>query len=102
MKDNPPICSDDYKSISEMDDEFSQEKNPDYFQILSYYTHEARKIIGDICNERKYTLSYIRKFVGQIDKYCRIGSYIEQRQDKIDFHSMKQAYVKKRLEESGE
>ena len=53
MKNNPPICSDDYKSISEMDDELSEEKYPDYFQILRYYTSEVRKIIGDTCNERK-------------------------------------------------
>lgn len=53
MKNHPPICSDNYKSISEMDDELSEEKYPDYFQSLRYYTSEVRKIIGDTCNERK-------------------------------------------------
>lgn len=51
MKNHPSICSDDYKSISEMDAELSQEKYTDYFQTLRYYTSEARKIIGDTCND---------------------------------------------------
>lgn len=51
MKNHPPICSDDYKSISEMDDELSEEKYPDYFQTLRYYMSEIRKIIEDICND---------------------------------------------------
>lgn len=36
MKNHPSICSDDYKSILEMDAELSEEKYPDYFQILRY------------------------------------------------------------------
>lgn len=53
MKNHPPICSDDYKAISEMDAKLSEEKYPDYFQTLRYYMSEVRKIIGDTCNERK-------------------------------------------------
>lgn len=53
MRNNHPICSDDYKSILEMDAELSEEKYPDYFQALRFYNLEIRKILGDICNERK-------------------------------------------------
>ncbi len=50
MKNNPPICTDDYRSILEMDAGLSEEEYPDYFQALRYYTLEVRKIIGETCN----------------------------------------------------
>lgn len=50
MKNNPQICTDDYRSILEMDAGLSEEKYPDYFQALRHYALEVRKIIGKSCN----------------------------------------------------
>jgi hypothetical protein len=42
-----PVCTDDYKSFLDMDDELPKEKYPEYFQMLRDYSSEISGILGD-------------------------------------------------------
>lgn len=51
MQNGRPVCPDDYKSISEMDNELSNSEYPEYFQMLRTYELEIDKIIGSGVND---------------------------------------------------
>ena len=42
-----PVCTDDYKSILDMDAELPKEKYPEYVQMLRDYSFEISRILGD-------------------------------------------------------
>ena len=46
-ENHSPVCTDDYKSILDMDAELSKEKYPEYFQMLGNYSFEISRILGD-------------------------------------------------------
>ena len=53
MQNNKPVCTDDYKSILEMDAELPKENYPDYFRMIEYYVFEISKILGRAYIEMK-------------------------------------------------
>ena len=46
-ENHSPVCTDDYKSILDMDAELPKEKYPEYFQMLRDYSFEISRILGD-------------------------------------------------------
>ena len=53
MQNNKSVCTDDYKSILEMDAELPKENYPDYFYMIEYYVLEISKVLGVAYKENK-------------------------------------------------
>ncbi len=53
MQNNKPVCTEDYKTILEMDAELSKENYSDYFHMIEYYFLEISKVLGAAYKENK-------------------------------------------------